>query len=154
MANFGTFATSAVLAAGDLNKIGGAWTSWAPGYTNMSVGNGTVLSAYEQLGRVVIWRYKITFGSTSTMGTSPTITIPVAAATNNECESTMVYFWTGSASAGLLAKSGSTGVTPIIYQTAGTYVALNGITASVPATWATSHSLSFVYIYEASADPT
>lgn len=56
-----------------------AWQTWTPAYANITVGNGTVVSKYIQTGKMVIFKYKLTLGSTSTMGTSMTVSLPVTA---------------------------------------------------------------------------
>jgi len=48
----------------------GAWTAYTPtlGGTGWAIGDGTVLGAYCQIGKVVFFRASVTFGSTSTFG--------------------------------------------------------------------------------------
>lgn len=58
----------------------GAWATWTPTWTNLTVGNGTTIAKYQKTGRVVTFRIKFTLGSTSTVGTSPVYTLPVTAA--------------------------------------------------------------------------
>jgi hypothetical protein len=89
--------TFAVLAAGTQNQTlrvntasptglqwhGGAWTTWTPTINNVTVGNGTILARYQQIGSVVYFSMKFTFGSTSAIAGSPNFTIPIAAASAN-----------------------------------------------------------------------
>jgi hypothetical protein len=42
-------------------RWGGAWTTWTPSYTNLTVGNGTVTARYSQVGKTVTIDYKIFF---------------------------------------------------------------------------------------------
>lgn len=63
----------------------GAWTSYTPVWTAngtaVSLGNGTIVGAYRQLGKTVDARIVLTMGSTTTFGTSFYLfTIPVTAA--------------------------------------------------------------------------
>lgn len=58
----------------------GAWTSWTPTWTNLTVGNGTVNAAYAKVGRTVQFRLLVTFGSTTSMSELPAFTLPVTAA--------------------------------------------------------------------------
>lgn len=50
-----------------------AWTSWTPTWTasgsNPALGNGTLVGAYKQIGSLVIARFKLTIGSSTTKGT-------------------------------------------------------------------------------------
>jgi len=56
------------------------WTAWTPTLANLSLGNGTVTARYTQIGKKVTAYIKVVFGSTSVMGTAPTFTLPVTAA--------------------------------------------------------------------------
>jgi hypothetical protein len=44
-----------------------AWTSYTPSVGNGSVGNGTIVGFYKQIGKTVHWRAQFTLGSTSTV---------------------------------------------------------------------------------------
>ena len=58
------------------------WDTWTPSLTNITQGNGTVATAYTQVGKMVICQFLFTFGSSgSAMGTNPTISLPVTATT-------------------------------------------------------------------------
>lgn len=56
-----------------------AWSTWTPTLSNLTQGNGTVVAKYTRLGNTVDYRFKITLGSTSVVGTSPRFTLPVVA---------------------------------------------------------------------------
>lgn len=63
-----------------------AWQSFTPTWTgsssNPAIGDGTIAAKYIQIGKTVFFRIKITFGSTSTVGSGNYIlTLPVTAAT-------------------------------------------------------------------------
>ena len=55
------------------------WRAWTPTYTNITVGNGTVSARYVQIGPFVMLDWYLTFGSTSSMGTGPKVSLPVTA---------------------------------------------------------------------------
>src|SRR6185369_9654216 len=58
-----------------------AWGSWTPSWTNLSVGNGTVVAKYVQIGKTVFARLSLVLGSTSTV-TGPVIfSLPVTSVT-------------------------------------------------------------------------
>lgn len=61
----------------DVNGVVSAWTSWVPTWTNLTVGNGTVIAKRRTIGKTVTFRLKFTLGSTSVVGTVPTFTLPV-----------------------------------------------------------------------------
>jgi hypothetical protein len=61
-----------------LKWAAGAWQTWSPSIFNLTVGNGTTSARYTQIGNVVFFSFKFTFGTTSVMIASPNITLPVA----------------------------------------------------------------------------
>lgn len=68
------------LAAG-LSNSTWAWQSWTPTWANFTIGNGTNACKYIQKGKTVFYRLVTTLGSTSSMGTAPTFTLPVTSFT-------------------------------------------------------------------------
>lgn len=63
--------------AGGITGMFGAWTSWTPTWTNLTVGNGVNASRYIQIGKTVFFDIAFTFGSTSSMSSAPSFTLPV-----------------------------------------------------------------------------
>lgn len=60
---------------------GGAWNTWTPTWTNLTVGNGTVASnKYIKVGKVVHATYHLTLGSTSSVTGALSFTLPVTSA--------------------------------------------------------------------------
>ena len=157
MANFGTFTASTALLAADLNKIGGAWTTYTPTYTGITVGNGTVASSYVRIGRTVVYSYRLTLGSTTTIGTDPKVSIPTASATGNEIDGTSVMMYDSSGPTryfGHLYSASSTTIGLVADTASGTYSTGTAISASIPMTWATGDLIMFCLVYQSSTDPT
>ena len=78
MTALGDFTAGDVLAAADLNAIG-TWASFTPSFSNFTLGNGTVdYSRYSRINDVVHVELLVTLGSTSSMSTLPTFTVPVS----------------------------------------------------------------------------
>lgn len=70
----GTLVTAGIIASEQ-------WTSWVPTWTAMTVGNGVLdYAKYIKFGRLINFRIKFTFGTTSAMGTTPHFTLPFSAA--------------------------------------------------------------------------
>lgn len=61
-------------------KLGAAWQDWTPTYASITVGNGTVIAKYIQIGKTVFFDWQLTCGSTTSITNDHTITIPVTAA--------------------------------------------------------------------------
>ena len=126
----------------------GVWKTWTPTYANISVGNGTVVARYVQIGDKFRAQYMLTFGSTTTMGTAHTISLPVTADTSFTASrlnlGPAILFEDGTAvNHGFVKQNSSTTVTVVVFNAASTYLQGTAITATVPFTWGTSDILSF-----------
>lgn len=132
-----------------------AYASWSPTFTNLTVGNGTVIARYTQIGKMVEAYLYFILGLTSTVGTSPTFTLPVAASSNQIPASgsaiigNAIYTPAGSGYDGICFLISTGVVLPAVYNASGTYVQDNGLTASVPNTWASTNYMRYTIRYEA-----
>jgi len=59
---------------------GGRWADYTPTLGGFAIGNGTIASRTFRTGKLVFVEDHITFGSTSTFGSAPTLTLPSAVA--------------------------------------------------------------------------
>lgn len=130
----------------------GAWTTWSPTLTNLSLGNGTLIAKYWRSGRTVGVRLRFTLGSTSTVGTQPTFSLPVNGAADYVSE------WViGNATLidnGVKAWSGyvqMTGANSALIRADDGAGAFTTVTATVPFTWATGDYFMLTATYEAAA---
>lgn len=86
-----TWIANVALSAAELNQhlrdnlkaIGDPWQSYTPSWTssgtNPSIGNGSIVGAYSQAGKLVNFRAQVTIGTTTTFGTGVYfLTTPVA----------------------------------------------------------------------------
>ena len=129
------------------NLSDGAWTSWTPTLTNMTLGNGTLSCKYKTIGKTVFFRFQFVLGSTSTMGTNPLFSIPVTSIT---VPSSFVRCGAGEADTNVPALYPvvciwSTTTTFTIYSQAAPYAS---ITATAPFTWNTGCILAVHGFYE------
>lgn len=132
------------------------WDNWTPTFANFSIGNGTLVAKYKQIGKVVYYRLHITFGTTTSLGTGPTFTLPVASkAYPNVAGSILGNIHmedTGSSNAiGLVEKgSASTTICNLYVNTAsGTYLGVSGISGTLPWTWGNTDQINVTGHYEA-----
>jgi hypothetical protein len=131
-----------------------AWTDWSPSYANLTVGDGTVVARYTQIGKTIVADFTFTLGSTSAVGTGPTVSLPVNANTSNY---TLGLNLVGTALMGGVTATPRTGMVrlatgqvmePFAQTSSGTYTQIVGVTAAVPLTWATGDVLYMRAIYE------
>jgi len=133
----------------------GAWNSWTPTLTNLTLGNGTQSAAHHRIGRTIHFRWKFTLGSTSAVGTSPQFTLPVAAHADYAINMPM-----GTASLldsgvalylgwGIMINAST--VAPVAVNSAGATATNASVTATVPFTWATGDVIMVTGTYEAAS---
>lgn len=60
----------------------GAWTSYTPTFGNTTVGNGSATGAYVQAGKIVHFKVRLLWGSTTSFSGNVDVSLPVAAVTN------------------------------------------------------------------------
>jgi len=144
---------NAKLATG-AGEPGGAWTAWTPSYTDLTIGNGTVTAVYSKIGRTVHFRYLLVLGSTTSVGTAPTISLPVALESSDS-----IINSSGRGSAGgtdflLVCRNNTGNATAFRVGTLNattTYSAMANISATVPGTWATGNRMELNGTYEAAS---
>jgi hypothetical protein len=130
----------------------GAWVSYTPTYSNITLGNGTVSFRYKQIGKTVFVSGKFTFGSTSSFSGNPIgFSPPVNAAAQSDF---MVGFskLEDAATAGyvaLVASSSASNFTIWISSANTTYTQQNGVNSTVPFTWGTNDYFNVSVTYEA-----
>lgn len=126
-------------------NLTGVWTSYTPTWTATgtapSLGNGTIVGSYIQVGKLVIYRGRLDMGSTTTFGTGTwNFSIPVAFASNASVGVSFLSDATGIAYPAVAAFFGSN---LFLIATGG------NVTNTNPFTWATSDNLAWTATYEA-----
>jgi hypothetical protein len=133
-----------------------AWTAYTPSVTNITVGNGVWTAKYIKLGRLVVAKIRLSFGSTSVMGTNPTISMPFPAVDDTMFE---CYGFCYDSSAGNryplhFAYGGADVIVPLWVRVDG----LTGIqggsminTSPIAPGWATNDFFTVTMTYEATS---
>jgi hypothetical protein len=82
-------ANLAALTTGDphtqyvLGSALGSWQAWSPSYTNLTVGNGTVVARYTEVGKLVVAWWELVWGTTTSIDAgNPLISMPVTASSS------------------------------------------------------------------------
>jgi hypothetical protein len=125
----------------------GAWTTWTPTWTNLTVGNGTTIARYVRIANTVTFSLQFTFGSTSVITGDVSATLPITPVTDTSVFAR--FLDSGTANYIGFARCGTGGtiniLTPVANQT---YLPYTSLSALVPFTWTTSDTLNAYGTYE------
>ena len=128
----------------------GTFTAFTPTWTNYTRGNGTTDSRYAIIGKTIYVYISETLGSTSSMGSAPSFTLPVTArsiasvsAAGNLLNSGDAYYPV------FLTASSTTTVYLDALNAAGTYAKSTGVSSTVPFSWTTGDAIYINLTYEA-----
>ncbi len=117
---------------------------YSPVWTNLTLGNGTDESTVTIHNGQVFFQVNILWGTTTSIGGSVTVTLPVTAAANY-AQITPIGIARYKDATGGNAASGivfSTGVLAVL-NSSGTYALGDPLSSTVPFTWTTSDILAF-----------
>ncbi len=131
---------------------GWAWSSWAPTPANLTKGNGVQTSTYIQVGKTVFFRYELVFGTTTVMGTDPSITLPVTAVSYSASTNVGTGGFTQTGTAFFLGVCYLASTTTLKWfdtKVDSTYAFATAPAAAVPFSWGTGHVLTAFGFYEA-----
>jgi hypothetical protein len=129
------------------------WTDYTPTWVNLTVGNATQDFRYIQLGKAVFVTGVLTFGSTTSMGTAPTMSLPITAVTytsNNEVWASIGLEDTGNELyLGTVFYGSTTTVRLRSNNAASSILTTAAITSTAPFTWGTGDRVNVTFFYEA-----
>jgi len=131
---------------------GGTYTSFTPTFTNFTIGNGTVSASYAQVGKIVHYTGSVQLGSTSSMGTSPVITLPVTSSMAfalNMGTGTLTDSSPGAYYPAFFYSISGTTIQMACQDSSGTYLSVNFVGSGQPFTWAVNDSFSWNIVYKA-----
>ena len=132
----------------------GAWTTYTPvlaGSAGWVLGNATVSGRYMQIGKVVVCRFMLTFGTTSTFGSgsgSVTVSLPVTANHNNS-NITVNAFDASAAQYYVMPTRLSSALDSVNVNVMGASGAFTAPSPTLPFAWTSSDVLQGCVIYEA-----
>ena len=116
-----------------------AWQSFTPTNSGLTLGNGTEEARYTQIGKTVIFRYQLTFGSTTSISGTLLVGLPVTAnaaySNTNLSMGTAIYNdATGNDAIGSVISNSTTVVQPACHYTDTTAAREVAITSTTPHT--------------------
>ncbi len=130
---------------------------WTATLVNLTQGDGTIVSRYQwdgTPGSLVTVHFEFHLGSTSSVGTAPTISTPVTAASSY----TGIANWIGGGQYndsgadgffGPIRLQSATTFAPVVATVSGSQIVHADMTATVPFTWTNGDRLNFSVFYEA-----
>jgi hypothetical protein len=129
----------------------GVWTSYTPTISGMSIGNGTIQAAYSQIGKTVIVRIYLSWGSTSTNSGTIYIGLPFTKKTYGATTAAGSFYAENS---GVAGYSGFVNITPPSGAIFGLFGANSVISSFVngtntPFTFGSADFIDTQFFYEA-----
>jgi len=137
-----------------LTHTGGAWDSYTPTLTNITLGNGTLVGDYWRAGRGVFFKVKLTFGSTTSVSGQMVVGLPVAYADGNDIETAVALMYDASAVARYVGKVQAITTTTVAanaINSSATYLTETTSSSTIPFTWTTSDILIVAGFYESAS---
>jgi hypothetical protein len=133
--------------------IESAWTTYTPTLTNITIGNGTIVGRYKQVGKKVTVLVYVKWGSTTSASGGFVISLPVtgiASYSTYEPRFSSTILDAGSAYyVGTLVLNSATKVDLLAILANGTYTNWTNVNATTPFTWTTNDMFSYMFTYEA-----
>lgn len=121
--------------------------SWTSSGTAPAIGNGTLSGSYVLSGQMVEFRIKLIAGSTTTFGTGAWFfSVPFPRASTEYFDGAITGLTFGGTSNRFIVASQDNGTSSFSLMAAGTPA--SGVSATVPFTWANTHTLTLHGSYE------
>lgn len=145
-----TAVTPAKLQAGA--GTGWSWQSYSPTWTNVTVGNGTVVASYVQTGKMITYRLSFVLGTTSAVSGTLSVSLPVTSASYTTpgyaighafVDDTTVASYPGT------VVAASTTTAQIYIPNTSTDTRIVPVSNTKPGTWSVGDSIKFTVVYEA-----
>lgn len=131
---------------------GGTYTSYTPSFVNFTLGNGATSTSYAQVGKIVHYTGSVQLGSTSSLGVSPTISLPVTSSMAfavNMGTGSLGDNSTGAYYPAFFYSITGTTIQLACQNAAGTFVVVDFVSNLQPYTWAVNDSFSWNIVYKA-----
>jgi hypothetical protein len=151
MANPFPFTAGQVLTAAQMNGIG-EYTAYTPTFVNLTVGNGTIEFRFGRVQNFIHVLGKITFGSTTAITGSITVTYPVTAAANITGQQIGLARLVDSGAGvvfGIVNGNNTTTASLSSYQPSGSLLLGASFSSTSPFTWANTDIIFANFVYEA-----
>jgi len=142
--------------AGLLSVNFGAWQTWTPTYAGLTLGNGTVVARYLEIGKYGYAYLRITLGSTSSLSAVTAVTISnpstmdFAISAINVTPIGQVEFRDEGTNSymGVIGYASTTTVQPRHFSVSGSLISgATSVISTSPFTWANTDSITAYWFY-------
>jgi hypothetical protein len=132
-------------------KYQGTWTSYTPTLQSITLGNGTLVGKYQQVGNLVFVVVTLDFGSTTTIATFPRFSLPVTAElySGNILGGAQLTDAGVVNYAGIVAMEDANNVQIYCQKSSTNHIQYDFIGGTTPFTWTTSDKIWFQISYKA-----
>ena len=118
------------------------WTSFTPTWSNLTVGNATQSFSYSEHGNLMLVEGVITLGSTSSVSSNPSFTIPNGRTSNGTVVGQNLRLEdTGSTNFFGQLYVSTTAIDLYTFNVGSTYATLASISSTVPFAWGTGDKI-------------
>jgi len=134
----------------------GAWQSWTPTWTNVTIGNATVTAMYNKIGKTIHARMIVVWGTTTSASGTITFSLPETSVAYAGTAGTILI---GQGAGYDVSASTVYQIAPVwnstttakfnVFNASSTYAVLNNMTNTVPTTWANTDEWHCEFFYEA-----
>jgi len=138
------------------NTVLGTYTAYTPTWTNLTVGNGTVVASYARVNNFVHYVGYIVFGSTTAITGSVNIGLPINASSKFSGANGVpvgdltLYDVSANFFSGIGASIGLNNAIRLrSFTVSGTSIIQSNLSSTAPFTWTTGDYIQFNFIYEA-----
>jgi hypothetical protein len=131
----------------------GAWSTYTPTLTGITLGNGVISARFIQIGKTVHFWVIVALGSTSSVTGSVQMTLPVTKSSSMGTPIGESFFHQigvlNQGPGSFISQAGSNVVTFYALTASGSYVTTQTLSATIPFTWANTHTIGMKGTYEA-----
>lgn len=148
----GTLYFTSASAAIFISSPSPTYINFTPTFANFTLGNGAISASYATDGKIIHYTGSVQLGSTSSMGTSPTISLPVTSSMSfalNMGTGTLTDSSAGAYYPAFFYSISGTTIQMACQNALATYLTVDFVGSGQPFTWAVNDSFSWNIVYKA-----
>lgn len=138
---------------GSIATTSGAWTSWTPTWTNLTVSGSTVTAKYTQVGKTIKYRIAVVLGGGNAPTGTVSFSLPVTSISYPGTATLPIIgnaqYLISNAYIGYVVWASTTTANLVVFNAASTYLLAANLSATVPNTFTNGSELHAEGSYEA-----